>query len=136
MAWNYTSVATLCCVRIGSVTPRGDGFSAPNDMTSIDPERDNQLFNHRVGQLLLSGRNNFGKEVYDLVDCNRYHRFKLDYVDPKKLGAIGHSKLAATRSSTSCSQTAARNVPVSHPAGYSTSSAFLTRMRPRDEWLR
>lgn len=77
----------LCPDRFGHAERRR---VAPNDMTSIDPERDNQLFNHRVGQLLLSGRNNFGKEVYDLVIATDIIG-SLDYVDPKKLGAIGHS---------------------------------------------
>jgi dienelactone hydrolase len=63
---------------------------APNDMTSIDPERDIQLLNHRVGQLLLSGRSCLGKEVYDLEIATDIIS-SLDCVDQEKVGAIGHS---------------------------------------------
>jgi dienelactone hydrolase len=62
----------------------------PNDMTSIDAERDIQLLNHRVGQLLLSGRSCLGKEVYDLEIATNIIG-SLDCVNPEKLGAIGHS---------------------------------------------
>lgn len=62
----------------------------PNDITSIDPERDIQLLNHRAGQLLLTGRSSLGKEVYDLEIATNILG-SLDYVDPEKLGAIGHS---------------------------------------------
>jgi dienelactone hydrolase len=60
------------------------------DTININRERDGELYTHRVGQLLLKGRNSVGKEVYDLmravdVLCS------LDCVDTSKIGAIGHS---------------------------------------------
>jgi hypothetical protein len=77
----------LCPDRFGHAERRR---VTPNDLTSIDPERDDQLFNHRVGQLLLAGRNWMGKEVYDLrVAADILST--LDYVDQRRLGAIGHS---------------------------------------------
>jgi dienelactone hydrolase len=63
---------------------------SPNDITSIDPQRDEDLLNHRVGQLLLSGRNMFGKEVYDLQVATDILA-SLEYVDKDRIGAIGHS---------------------------------------------
>jgi dienelactone hydrolase len=62
----------------------------PNDVTSIDPERDGQLLNHWAGQLLLAGRSTTGKEVYDLIVSTDILA-SLDYVDDKRIGAIGHS---------------------------------------------
>jgi len=62
----------------------------PNDMSSINPERDDQLQNHWVGQLLLRGRNGYGKEVYDSMVATDILR-ALDYVDAERIGAIGHS---------------------------------------------
>jgi dienelactone hydrolase len=63
---------------------------SPNDLTSIDPERDDGLFNHRLGQLLLQGRTAFGKEAYDLM-VTADILTSLDYVDTQHIGAIGHS---------------------------------------------
>jgi dienelactone hydrolase len=62
----------------------------PNDLTSIDAERDGMLLEHRAGQLLLKGRTFVGKEVYDLMRTTDV-LCSLDYVDTKKIGAIGHS---------------------------------------------
>jgi dienelactone hydrolase len=62
----------------------------PNDITSIDPDRDEQLLNHRSGQLLLRGRNFIGKDVYDFMVAMDVLG-SLDYVDSKRIGAIGHS---------------------------------------------
>lgn len=77
----------LCPDRFGHAERR---WVVPNDITSIDPQRDLDLLNHRCGQLLLSGRNFIGKEVYDLtvaIDllCS------LAYVDETRIAAIGHS---------------------------------------------
>ena len=52
----------------------------PNDITSIDADRDDGLLNHRVGQLLLRGRTAFGKETYDLMVATDV-LMTLDYVD-------------------------------------------------------
>ena len=62
----------------------------PNDITSIDADRDDGLLNHRVGQLLLRGRTAFGKETYDLMVATDV-LMTLDYVDKGRIGAIGHS---------------------------------------------
>jgi len=64
--------------------------TSPNDITSIDAERDDELFNHWVGQLLLGGRNMLGKEVYDLMVATDVLG-SLPYVDRDRMGAIGHS---------------------------------------------
>ena len=77
----------LCADRFGHAERRR---VVPNDITSINPDRDDSLLNHRVGQLLLKGRNFIGKEVYDLmvgVDVLN----SLRYVDKNRIGAIGHS---------------------------------------------
>ncbi len=62
----------------------------PNDMTSVDPDRDDMLVNHWVGQLVLRGRTAYGKEAYDLSVTTDVLA-SLDYVDSKRIGAIGHS---------------------------------------------
>jgi dienelactone hydrolase len=64
--------------------------TSPNDISSIDPKRDDDLLNHWVGQLLLSGRNMMGKEVYDLMAATDV-LLSLGYVDKDRVGAIGHS---------------------------------------------
>jgi dienelactone hydrolase len=77
----------LCADRFGHAERRR---VVPNDITSINSDRDDSLLNHRVGQLLLKGRNFIGKEVYDLmvgVDVLN----SLSYVDKNRIGAIGHS---------------------------------------------
>lgn len=60
------------------------------DTTNIDKVRDGELYTHRVGQLLLKGRNSVGKEVYDLMRAVDV-LYSLDCVDTSKIGAIGHS---------------------------------------------
>jgi dienelactone hydrolase len=62
----------------------------PNDIHSIDLERDDQLLNHRVGQLLLSGRSMMGKEVFDLMVATDVLA-SVESVDKNRMGAIGHS---------------------------------------------
>jgi dienelactone hydrolase len=57
---------------------------------SVDPERDQDLLNHRVGQLLLKGRTMMGKEAYDCMVAADV-LLGLPYVDTNRLGAIGHS---------------------------------------------
>ena len=77
----------LCADRFGHAERRR---VVPNDITSINPDRDDGLLNHRVGQLLLKGRNFIGKEVYDLmVGLDVLN--SLRYVDKNRIGAIGHS---------------------------------------------
>ena len=60
------------------------------DSINVNPERDGELFNHRVGQLLLKGRNRIGKEVYDLMRAVDV-LYSMNCVDTSKIGAIGHS---------------------------------------------
>ena len=59
-------------------------------LETVDANRDLSLFNHRVGQLFLKGRNAIGKDAFDCsvaldVLCS------LPYVDTSRVGAIGHS---------------------------------------------
>jgi dienelactone hydrolase len=57
---------------------------------SVNPARDLDLLNHRVGQLVLHGRTAMGKEAHDCmvgVDVLA----SLPHVDPARIGAIGHS---------------------------------------------
>lgn len=57
---------------------------------SVDPARDLDLLNHRVGQLVLHGRTAMGKEAHDCmigIDV----LMSLPYVDHGRIGAIGHS---------------------------------------------
>ena len=77
----------LCADRFGHAERRR---VSPNDINSIDPSRDDDLLNHRVGQLLLRGRNFIGKEVYDLMVAVDVLN-SLAYVDQNRIGAIGHS---------------------------------------------
>jgi dienelactone hydrolase len=77
----------LCPDRFGHAERR---WATPNDIKSIDPERDLDLLNHRLGQLLLSGRNFIGKEAYDLMVATSL-LCSLTYVDSSRIGAIGHS---------------------------------------------
>jgi dienelactone hydrolase len=62
----------------------------PNDLSSIAPERDDDLVEHWVGQLLLRGRTAFGKEAYDLMVATDILQ-SLPYVDSRRIGTIGHS---------------------------------------------
>jgi len=57
---------------------------------SVNPDHDDELLNHRVGQLLLRGRTLFGKEAYDCMVAADV-LLSLDYVDGAHLGGIGHS---------------------------------------------
>lgn len=52
--------------------------------------RDLGLWLKWAGQLILSGRTHFGKEVYDLMRAVDVLS-TLDFVDPNRIGAIGHS---------------------------------------------
>lgn len=77
----------LCADRFGHAERRR---VVSNDINSIDPDRDNDLLNHRVGQLLLAGRSFLGKEVYDLMlAVDVLH--SLAYVDRGRIAALGHS---------------------------------------------
>ncbi|MFB0525819.1 MAG: alpha/beta hydrolase family protein [Phycisphaerae bacterium] len=62
-----------------------DAESAKTDMV-----RDNSLAVQWCGQLILSGRTYYGKEIYDLMRATDV-LYSLDYVDKNKIGAIGHS---------------------------------------------
>jgi dienelactone hydrolase len=77
----------LCPDRFGHAERRR---VTPNDLSSIDAKRDEQLINHRVGQLLLKGRTFVGKEVYDLMRSTDI-LCSLPDVDVQRIGAIGHS---------------------------------------------
>jgi dienelactone hydrolase len=77
----------LCPDRFGHAERRR---TSPNDISSIDPNRDDELLNHRVGQLLLRGRSMIGKEVFDLMVATDVLA-SLGYVDKDRVGAIGHS---------------------------------------------
>jgi hypothetical protein len=77
----------LCPDRFGHAERRR---TSPNDIASIDADRDDDLLNHRVGQLLLKSRTMFGKEVYDLMVATDVLT-SLNYVDQNRVGAIGHS---------------------------------------------
>ena len=77
----------LCPDRFGHAERRR---TSPNDITSIDPNRDDELLNHRVGQLLLTGRTMMGKEVYDLMVASDVLA-SLECVDRSRIAAIGHS---------------------------------------------
>jgi len=60
------------------------------DTMLVNQERDADLYNHRVGQLLLKGRTSQGKEAYDLMRSADV-LYSLDVVDTNRIGAIGHS---------------------------------------------
>ncbi len=64
-------------------------------LENLDADRDLSLFNHRVGQLFLKGRNAIGKDAFDCmvaldILCS------LSYVDSSRVGAIGHSASGMT----------------------------------------
>jgi dienelactone hydrolase len=63
-----------------------DTFTAGSEM-----ERDFFLSELWIGQLLLSRRTGIGKRVYDLMRAADI-LCSLDYVDQKRIGAIGHSE--------------------------------------------
>ena len=60
------------------------------DTMLVNQERDADLYNHRVGQVLLKGRTSPGKEAYDLMRAVDV-LYSLDVVDTNRIGAIGHS---------------------------------------------
>lgn len=62
----------------------------PNDLTSIDPDRDDRLADHRAGQMIVTGRTLLGKEVHDLMSATDVLA-SLPGVDPDRIGSIGHS---------------------------------------------
>lgn len=72
----------LCPDRFGHAERRR---VIPNDLNSIDPDRDDKLLSHRVGQLLLRGRTSFGKEAYDLMRAADILT-ALPFVDADRLG--------------------------------------------------
>jgi len=63
-----------------------DTFTAGSEM-----ERDFFLSELWIGQLLLSRRTGIGKRIYDLMRAADI-LCSLDYVDQKRIGAIGHSE--------------------------------------------
>ena len=77
----------LCPDRFGHAERRR---LPPGDTSTVNPERDDMLFEHRVGQLMLEGRTAFGKETYDLMRAVDVLA-ALPYVDADRIGAIGHS---------------------------------------------
>jgi dienelactone hydrolase len=64
---------------------RGVAADAPRDNA-----RDDQLHEHRVGQLVLRGRSWLGKEVFDAMVATDLLA-TLPYVDAAQIGGIGHS---------------------------------------------
>lgn len=62
----------------------------PNDLTSVDPQRDERLMEHWAGQLVLRGRSGLGKEAYDLMLTTDVLA-SLPFVDRGRMGWIGHS---------------------------------------------
>lgn len=60
------------------------------ESAKTDVLRDNSLAVQWCGQLILSGRTYYGKEIYDLMRTTDV-LYSLDYVDKNKIGAIGHS---------------------------------------------
>jgi dienelactone hydrolase len=55
-----------------------------------DNARDGELYNHRVGQLMLRGRTSLGKEVFDAMVSTDVLA-SLPFVDAARIGGIGHS---------------------------------------------
>ena len=60
------------------------------DVEGSNMMRDLGLWLRWAGQLILSGRTNFGKEIYDLMRAVDV-LYKYDIVDRQRIGAIGHS---------------------------------------------
>ena len=77
----------ICPDRIGHAERRR---ISEDDAAGTDDDRDNRLESHLTGQLVLMGRTHMGKEVYDLMRATDVLS-SLDYVDPDRIGAIGHS---------------------------------------------
>jgi dienelactone hydrolase len=82
--------------RRGHVVLCPDRFYHAERRRGVDPAapadnaRDGKLYDHRVGQLLLRGRNSIGKEVFDAMVATDLLA-SLPYVDPARIGGIGHS---------------------------------------------
>ncbi|WP_179188236.1 S9 family peptidase [Sphingomonas sp. IBVSS2] len=82
--------------RRGYVVLCPDRFYHAERRRGVDPAapadnaRDGKLYDHRVGQLLLRGRNSIGKEVFDAMVATDLLA-SLPYVDPARIGGIGHS---------------------------------------------
>ena len=76
----------ICPDRIG----HGERRRLEPDDSKVDIERDGRLFDHQAGQLLMNGRTPTGKEVYDTMRATDV-LMSLDYVDPTRIGIVGHS---------------------------------------------
>lgn len=82
--------------RRGHVVLCPDRFYHAERRRGVDPAapadnpRDSKLYEHRVGQLLLRGRNSIGKDVFDAMVATDLLA-SLPYVDAKRIGGIGHS---------------------------------------------
>ncbi len=82
--------------RRGHVVLCPDRFYHAERRRGVDPAapadnaRDGKLYDHRVGQLLLRGRNSIGKEFFDAMVATDLLA-SLPYVDPARIGGIGHS---------------------------------------------
>lgn len=71
--------------------PHGERRQLENTDPQMPPMMQNiSLWMRWTGQMILSGRTYFGKEVYDLMRATDVLT-SLDYVDKEKIGAIGHS---------------------------------------------
>lgn len=77
----------ICPDRFGHAERR----RIPNaETTGSEMMRDLGLWLKWAGQLILSGRTEIGKEVYDLMRAVDV-RYAFDFVDQARIGAIGHS---------------------------------------------
>lgn len=82
--------------RRGHVVLCPDRFYHAERRRGLDPAapadnaRDSKLYDHRVGQLLLRGRNSIGKDVFDAMVATDLLA-SLPYVDSGRIGGIGHS---------------------------------------------
>ena len=76
----------ICPDRIG----HGERRRLSPEDSAIDMERDGRLYDHQAGQLLMNGRTTTGKEAYDTMRAADV-LVSLVYVDPDRIGIIGHS---------------------------------------------
>jgi cephalosporin-C deacetylase-like acetyl esterase len=100
---------------------------------SIDPQRDLDLLNHRVGQLPLRDRTLFGKEAYDCKVAADVLT-SLEHLDFTKLGGIGHSAGGETLIFWIYLDPRVR-VGISS-CGYFDLLRFFVSMPPNDGWRR
>ena len=61
-----------------------------SDTIAVDSDKEDAAADHWVGQLIMNGRTDRGKEAYDLMRAVDV-LLEYDFVDKDKIGAIGHS---------------------------------------------